>query len=243
MEEKQKPSWFNGRKVNEVEYADNLRIERPMIWTDGAFFDVNGRVNEAQLRQRIYQDIRDYVTDKVSAKVESMLQTLRMACGNETLDIQETKIHVANGTHRVCEGFTPYKEICRFRLPVVFNMCLPNPEKWLTFLDELLEPEDIRTLQEFMGYCLIPTTAAQKMLIITGRGGEGKSRIGYVMRGLLGENMNMGSIAKLESSPFARADLEHKLVMVDDDLKMERLPSTNYIKADGLWKRYSAFHQ
>ena len=230
MEEKQKPSWFNGRKVNEVEYADNLRIERPMIWTDGAFFDVNGRVNEAQLRQRIYQDIRDYVTDKVSAKVESMLQTLRMACGNETLDIQETKIHVANGTYRVCEGFTPYKEICRFRLPVVFNMCLPNPEKWLTFLDELLEPEDIRTLQEFMGYCLIPTTAAQKMLIITGRGGEGKSRIGYVMRGLLGENMNMGSIAKLESSPFARADLEHKLVMVDDDLKMERLPSTNYIK-------------
>lgn len=231
MEEMLEPKWLSGKRINEVRYADMLRLERPMIWKDGAFFDVNGRVHdENALRQRMYRDIRDYVTDKVSAKVESMMQTLRMACGNEDLPLQETVIHVANGTYRLCEGFSPYKEICRFRLPVNYDESLPNPHKWMAFLDELLEPEDILTLQEFMGYCLIPTTAAQKMLIITGRGGEGKSRIGYVMRGLLGENMNMGSVAKLESSPFARADLEHKLVMVDDDLKLERLPSTNYVK-------------
>ena len=230
-EEKPKPKWLNGSRIKEVVYADMLRTERPMIWTDGAFFDVNGRVyDENQIRQRMFQDIREHVTDKVSAKVDSMMHTLRMACGNEELKIDEIKIHVANGTYKLDEGFSPYKQICRYRLPVNYNDRLPNPHLWMAFLDELLEPEDILTLQEFMGYCLIPTTAAQKMLIITGRGGEGKSRIGYVMRGLLGENMNMGSISKLESSPFARADLEHKLLMVDDDMKMERLPSTNYIK-------------
>jgi putative DNA primase/helicase len=69
------------------------------------------------------------------------------------------------------------------------------------------------------------------MLIITGRGGEGKSRIGVVMRALLGETMNTGSLAKIESSPFARADLQHLLCMVDDDLKLEALPSTNHIKS------------
>ena len=231
MQEKTVPKWLEGKRINEVVYADLFQRERQMIWTDGAFFDENGRVHdENQIRQRMYQDIRPYVTDKVSAKVESMMQTLRMECGNQALPIQETVIHVANGTYRLDEGFSEYKEICRFRLPVNYNPCLPNPHKWIDFLDELLEPEDVLTLQEFMGYCLIPTTAAQKMLIITGRGGEGKSRIGYVMRGMLGENMNMGSIGKLETSPFARADLEHKLVMVDDDLKMEKLPSTNYIK-------------
>lgn len=231
MEELEKPKWLNGSKINEVAYANQLRLERPMIFTDGAFFDVNGRVyDEGEIRQRMYRDIRAYVTDKVSAKVESMMQTLRMECGSEDLPIQETVIHVANGTYRLDTGFSPCKHICRFRLPVNYDDTLPNPHKWMDFLDELLEQEDILTLQEFMGYCLIPTTAAQKMLIITGRGGEGKSRIGYVMRGLLGENMNMGSIAKLESSPFSRADLEHKLVMVDDDMKMERLTSTNYIK-------------
>ncbi len=62
-----------------------------------------------------------------------------------------------------------------------------------------------------MGYCLIPSTKAQKMLFLTGKGGEGKSRIGLVMQSLLGNNMNTGSIAKVETSPFARADLEHEL--------------------------------
>ena len=35
----------------------------------------------------------------------------------------------------------------------------------------------------------------------------------------------------METSPFARADLEHELVMLDDDMKLEALPQTNNIKA------------
>ena len=62
-------------------------------------------------------------------------------------------------------------------------------------------------------------------------GGEGKSRIGLVLRSLLGANMNTGSIAKVETSPFARADLEHELLLLDDDMKLEALPQTNNIKA------------
>ncbi len=42
--------------------------------------------------------------------------------------------------------------------------------------------------------------------------------------------MNTGSIAKVETSPFARADLEHQLLMIDDDMKLEDLPQTNNIK-------------
>ena len=87
------------------------------------------------------------------------------------------------------------------------------------------------TLQEYMGYCLIPTTRGQTMLLLKGSGGEGKSRIGIVMRALLGDNLKNGSIAKVERSPFARADLEHELVMVDDDMKMEALKSTHYLKS------------
>ena len=85
-------------------------------------------------------------------------------------------------------------------------------------------------MQEYLGYCLIPSNKAQKMLILTGNGGEGKSRIGLVMRSLMGDNMNTGSIQKVETSPFARADLEYKLLLVDDDMKMEALPQTSNIK-------------
>jgi phage/plasmid-associated DNA primase len=39
-------------------------------------------------------------------------------------------------------------------------------------LSQLLEPEDILTLQEFIGYCFIPSTKGQKMLMLTGKGGK-----------------------------------------------------------------------
>ncbi len=105
-----------------------------------------------------------------------------------------------------------------------------KPERWLQFLSELLEEDDIPTLQEYMGYCLIPSNKAQKLLIILGKGGEGKSRIGLVMRKILGTNMNVSNIQKVEHNRFARADLEYRLLMVDDDMKLEALKDTNYIK-------------
>ena len=51
------------------------------------------------------------------------------------------------------------------------------------------------------------------------------------MQKMLGDNLKNGSIAKVERSPFARADLEHQLLMVDDDMKMEALKSTHYLKS------------
>ena len=43
--------------------------------------------------------------------------------------------------------------------------------------------------------------------------------------------MNTTSIQKIENNRFSRADLENKLLMVDDDMDMSALPKTNYIKS------------
>lgn len=69
------------------------------------------------------------------------------------------------------------------------------------------------------------------MMIVIGKGGEGKLRIGRVLRALLDDSMNTGSIQKVEVDRFARADLEWKLLMLDDDMKLEALPQTNNIKS------------
>ena len=74
------------------------------------------------------------------------------------------------------------------RLLVSYRADAPAPEHWLRFLSELLEPEDIPALQEYLGYCLIPSTKGQKMLMLIGKGGEGKSRIGVVMNAIFGLN-------------------------------------------------------
>ena len=116
------------------------------------------------------------------------------------------------------------------RLKVRYDSHAAVPEKWISFVNDLLTETDVLTLQEYMGYCLIPTNKAQKMLLILGKGGEGKSRVGLVLRSILGDSMNTSSIQKVETNRFARADLEYKLLMVDDDMKMVALPQTSNIK-------------
>ena len=43
--------------------------------------------------------------------------------------------------------------------------------------------------------------------------------------------MKDGSIGKISENRFARADLEHTLLCVDDDMRMEALRQTNYVKS------------
>ena len=232
MEENNQPEWVCGKRINEMKCAREYIQATNLVYSDGAFFTQDGRItDETQIRKEIYDAISPHITTNIVRRVDNIMSVLRLEAHRENFDKDTTVMHFKNGTYDLNNGFVQQKFPCRYRLPVNLNMNAPDPTKWLTFLDQLLEPADIVTLQEFMGYCLIPTTKAQKMLIITGRGGEGKSRIGVVMKSLLGDCMNVGSIAKVETNAFARADLEHILLLVDDDLKMEGLPGTNYLKS------------
>ena len=225
------PDWFEEKVLDEVAFCKEFLLEHPMIHVKGSFFTVDGRVtDEDALRKQIYEKLSPFVKAGLSHRVESLLSNLRKEAYHPDLPIQADRIHVANGTLFLDGTFTEDKEYCRNRLPVSYNPEVAYPYEWIMFLDQLLETTDIFTLQEFMGYCLIPTTKAQQMLMLVGQGGEGKSRIGVVMRAIFGDNMNNGNIAKVETNRFARADLENVLVMLDDDMKMEGLPDTNYLK-------------
>ncbi len=227
------PCWvLRGDRVDELAFANEFLTNHHMVSVNGTFFTPDGRLSdENALRKDIFQVISRYIRGGLARKVDSILATLHLACQYPCLDDSMTQVQVQNGTWHLDGSFSTFRDIVVNRLPVAYHPDAPKPERWLQFVDELLEPGDVLTLQEYMGYCLLPVTFGQKMLIIIGRGGEGKSRIGTVMKDLLGDNMYMGSIAKIENSPFARADLEHMLLMVDDDLKMEALKQTNYIKS------------
>ena len=58
-----------------------------------------------------------------------------------------------------------------------------------------------------------------------------KAVLAEFLKRIFGHNMNSGSLQKLETDKFARADQEGKLLYLDDDMKTEALPSTNVIKA------------
>ena len=232
MERNEPPRWMQDKHFNEVLFCEDFLSAHPMVCVDGSFFTVEGRVaDEEGIRKQIYEMLRPHFTSGTARRATSLLETLRLEAYTQELPIQEDRIHVANGTLFLNGEFRAEKEFCRNRLPIRYDPSAPQPVTWLRFLSDLLEPEDILTLQEYLSYCLIPTNRGQVMMLLKGNGGEGKSRIGVVMQKMLGSNLKNGSIAKVERSPFARADLEHELLMVNDDMRMEALRQTNYVKS------------
>ena len=227
------PIWFDGKSINEALFCDDFLNRHKIIYTNGAFFTPDGRVTtDLPLRSEIFDELRCCAVSNIPRKISNIVELMKLAALLEDFPPEADRIHLANGTLFLDGTFTEGKpEIVRCRLPVAYNPNAHAPTSWLAFLDGLLYPEDIPTLQEFIGYCLIPSNKGQRMMVIKGNGGEGKSQIGAVLSALFGSNMKDGSIGKISENRFARADLEHILLCVDDDMRMEALRQTNYVKS------------
>ena len=221
---------------NPAKFKEQHRAEFAVYEAACAYFKANGLRTLPDLKkldaeyQTLSSEKNGFYTRYKKAQIE--LRELRTETYPPEWKPQLDRIHLQNGTYFLDErGFVPEKELCLNRLPVEYQPDAPAPTKWLEFLDGLLIPEDILTLQEYLGYLLIPSTKAQKMLVMTGKGGEGKSRIGLLLKKLFGEASHSESILRIETNRFASANLEYKLVMVDDDLNMVALPETRNIKS------------
>ena len=227
------PFWFDGKSINEALFCDDFLSRHRLVYMNGAFFTTDGRVtDELPLRGEIFEELRCCAVSNVPRKISNIVELMKLAARVDDLPPEADRIHLTNGTLMLDGTFTEGRgKIVRNRLPVTYNHNAPKPERWLRFLGELLYPEDIPTLQEFIGYCLIPSNKGQRMMVIKGSGGEGKSQIGAVLSALFGSNMKDGCIGKISENRFARADLEHVLLCVDDDMRMEALRQTNYVKS------------
>ncbi|MCI7096950.1 MAG: phage/plasmid primase, P4 family [Clostridiales bacterium] len=227
------PVWFDGTNINEAVFCDEFLSNHKIIYSNRAFFTPDGRVtDDLPLRGEIFERLKCCAVNNIPRKVSNILEVMKLAAQVDDFPPLLDRIHLSNGTLMLDGSFISGKpEIVRSRLPVAFNPDAPKPERWLSFLDGLLYPEDIVTLQEFIGYCLIPCNKGQRMMVIKGNGGEGKSQIGAVLGAMFGSNMKDGSIGKISENRFARADLEHILLCVDDDMRMEALRQTNYVKS------------
>ena len=227
------PEWYDGQTINESLFCQQFLREHKLLYTENAFFTIDGRMtDDTPLKTEIFRLIKPYAVQSVSKKITNIIELLKINAYVEDFPPQEDRIHLINGTLFLDGRFFEGKdEIVRSRLQVAYVPHAAEPKLWLKFLHELLHEEDILTLQEFFGYCLIPTNKAQRMLIIKGNGGEGKTQVGAVAHRLFGTNAKDGSVGKVSENQFARADLEHIHLMIDDDMRMEALRQTNYVKS------------
>ena len=227
------PVWFDGKNINEALFCEEFLQTHKILFTNGAFFTPEGRVtDELPLRGEIFEELKCCAFSNIPRKISNIVELMKLAALVEDFSPEADRIHLSNGTLFLDGRFVEGKpEIVRNRFPMAYNPNAPKPVLWLKFLDGLLYPEDIPTLQEYIGYCLIPSNKGQRMMVIKGSGGEGKSQIGAMLGSIFGTNMKDGSIGKISEDRFARADLEHILLCVDDDMQMDALRKTNYVKS------------
>ena len=203
------PMWFDGKSINEALFCEDFLRTRQILFANGAFFTPDGRVtDDLPLRGEIFEELKYCAVNNIHRKISNIIEIMKLAAHVEDFPPEQDRIHLVNGTLLLDGTFTEGKpDVVRNRLPVAYRKDAPAPTIWLEFLNGLLYPEDIPTLQEFIGYCLIPSNKGQRMMVIKGNGGEGKSQIGAVLSAIFGTNMKDGSIIVTAQG---KMDLERK---------------------------------
>lgn len=97
----------------------------------------------------------------------------------------------------------------------------PEPAQWQGFLSQLFE-DDLRSwdlLQEWFGYCLVPDTSQQKMLLIVGPKRSGKGTIARVLRKLAGPGNVCGPTTSSLAGNFGLQPLLGKSLAIVSDAR------------------------
>lgn len=142
-------------------------------------------------------------------------------------------VNVGNGILNILSGelkeHTP-DIIFTNKLPVEYRPHARCP-RIMEFLSQILYPEDIPVLQEFVGFCLYRQYTFARALMLLGSGRNGKSTLLGLITALLGpENVATLSLQRLVSNRFAPATLFGKLANIHADLPSAKLASTGVFK-------------
>ena len=197
--------------------AENILLHEP---DEKSFYRYNGKTGiyevespdaiRSQLSTRMLEASRqanafDLQKKRTATTLNNVISHLRGTVEQRGAFAERRKvIHLANGV-MVFTGadaelrpFSPeYRS--RNRSPIAFD----ENAKCDRFLNELVlpavHPEDVELLQKFAGLMLLGDNRAQRLLILDGEGGRGKTQFANVMQGLVG----MPNVTQLRTKHLA----------------------------------------
>ena len=134
--------------------------------------------DEGQIGNLILEEISGVLTSGLSKVVTNLLASIKLQAYSPPLPI-ENRPHPSCPTERTSwtAAFTADKSYCNNRLTVAYNPDAPTPKRWLQFLSELLQPEDIPTLQEFLGTACCRPLRGRKCSCSSARAARAKAAL------------------------------------------------------------------
>lgn len=145
-------------------------------------------------------------------------------------------INCGNGLYNVLEDrLTPHTAdyVSTIQLNAFYNPEAKCP-RFLSFLDDITghDGEQIRLIQEMLGYFLLPVNAAQKCFVVVGAAGAGKSVLLRVLNEILLGRQNVSNVSwQALNERFKTAELFGKLANIFADLPTKNIDDNGIFKA------------
>lgn len=217
--------------INDKKFAEWYVKRNELYCINDRFYTRYGQISDNEFRNNIHNIIGSIITTRLSAKVESLLASVKNeaftkldAPDKYKVQFDNISFDVRHGKLEECDTFFTLHQI-----PHNYDAKADCP-KFKRFINNLFYEEDIPVIQEYLGYCLVPNTLAQTALFIIGEGGEGKSRIPVLMEHIIGaDNVVVGDFEGLQDK-FSTSSLDKQMLFMDDELTLTALDDTSNFK-------------
>ena len=146
-----------------------------------------------------------------------------LCCGNVMVNLRtlETKPHGPE-----CMATVQIPHMYLYNTP-----CVPAPSKIMRFFYQVMVPEDVETVLDYLAYCLWRGFPFHRWLLFNGSGRNGKGVTTYLITRFLGQkNVSSETLHRLLDRPFASAKLFGKMANIDADLSSDALKDTGLLK-------------
>jgi len=204
-------------------------VEELLVYDNGTYRD--GRTVVKRYVEEVLSDVADlHAIREVTGHIQRRTYTPR-----EVVNADKGFIPVQNGLINLNKfSLEPFdsNKIYTFRLPVTFD---PDAgfEHIEGFFNKVLEPEDVKTMQEIFGYALYPKQPAHKLFWWIGTGRNGKTTTSELLRALVGAENDAGvPLAQLDGKHrFSVSRLYGKLINVVPEPETETPLQTPTLKS------------
>jgi len=198
------------------------------IYADGVYFK-DERVFNVEGTAALADE---FTTSRMREALAYIKNTVQMLTPEEATDTGMV-LNLKNGlldliTLEIKPHTPDFKTIVQ--LPVVYD---PNADcaAFDKYLKMVVPHDTIAVIEEFVGYCLIPTMRYEKSLVLHGEGGNGKGTLISLMTEMLGvKNIAGVAFQTLSDNRFAAAELFGKMANLHADIPNKTIEDTALFK-------------
>lgn len=204
--------------------------EREMfVYQDGIYFQAENQIIFPEIQRVLGEDVDRSAKSETFHKICDMTHKPRSIFQTAPLEL----IPLANGvynfqTKQLLSHSSEYK--FKYKFPVSYDdnaTC----SKTIAFIEQVLNPDQVLTVQEWLGYYFYRSYMFKKAIIFVGEGDTGKTTLLEVFTYLLGkENISSISLQKMSGDKFSAAHLYEKHGNLVDELSAKDISDTGAFK-------------